>query len=336
MDQRLKAPVRRFTLQRRDLIALAGIAVAFRWERASAAPAKIGVLGPVPPAVLTATSDAVATVLGSRGLIRDRDFVVDLRSAEGKQERLPGLAKEMVTDGFGVIFTRSYPAARAAKDATSTVPIVIEYAGEWVETGLAASLGNPGANVTGLSDMSSELLAKRMELLRLVVPDMKRLAMLWNADDLGMTGRYRTASACAHAMGIEVQALGVSAPDNFGTAFETMTRKRPDGILMVTDVLTLLNRKRVLEFAAAQKIPAICEVDNLVREGGLMSYGADDKEVATQSADLIARILKGAKPVDLPFDQPTLIRLVVNQKTAAGLALKLPPELLARADEVIE
>lgn len=132
--------------------------------------------------------------------------------------------------------------------------------------------------MTGLSDISSELSAKRLELLRLVVPAMKRVAMLWNADDLGMTGRYRTVSAGAHAMGIEVQAPGVREPDDFGTAFDTMTRKRPDGILIVTDVLTLLNRKRVLQFAAAQKIPAIYEVDNLVWEGGLMSHGADGKE----------------------------------------------------------
>jgi putative ABC transport system substrate-binding protein len=184
--------------------------------------------------------------------------------------------------------------------------------------------------------MSSELSAKRLELLRLVVPDMKRVAMLWNADDLGMTGRYKAASAGASLMGIEVLPLGVREPDDFGSAFETMTREKPDGLLMVTDVLTLLNRKRILEFATANKLPAIYEFDNLAREGGLMSYGADDKEVTARLADLIARILKGAKPADLPFEQPTAFRLVANQKTADSMGLKLPSNLLARADEVIE
>lgn len=319
-------------LRRRDLLALVSSAIVLPSARAWAGPVKIGILGPSPPPVLAALSDAIATSLASLGLVRDRDFVFDLQSAEGKPERLPTL----VAGGAGVILARSYPAARAAKDATSTIPIVIEYAGEPVETGLAASLAKPNGNVTGLSDMSSELSAKRLELLRLVVPDMKRVAMLWNADDLGMTGRYKAASAGASGMGIEIQALGVREPDDFGFAFEAMTREKPDGILMVTDVLTLLNRKRVLEFAAAHKVPAIYEIENLVHEGGLMSYGADDKEVSARLAGLIAHILKGAKPADLPFEQPTVFRLAVNQKTADGMGLKLPPDLLGRADEVIE
>src|SRR4051812_35490113 len=180
-------------MKRRDFIALVGGAIAFRLQSARAAPVKIGVIGPPPPPVLAALSNDIATVLRARGLLRDRDFVFDLRSAEGKPERLPDLSKEMVADGTAVIAARSYPAARAAKDATSTIPIVIEYAGESVETGLAASLAKPGGNVTGLSDMSSELSAKRLELLSLAVPNMKRVAMLWNADDLGMTGRYKAA-----------------------------------------------------------------------------------------------------------------------------------------------
>src|SRR3979411_2187095 len=178
--------------------------------------------------------------------------------------------------------------------------------------------------------MSAELSAKRLELLRLPVPSMKRVAMLWNADDVGMTGRYQAASAggCgpgrpgdggvpglsraspagAAGLGVAWKALGVREPDDFGAAFETMTRDMPDGILMVTDVLTLLNRKRVFEFAAAHRLPAIYEFDNLARDGGLMSYGPDDKEVMARVGDLVGRILKGAKPADLPFEQPTLFR----------------------------
>jgi putative ABC transport system substrate-binding protein len=299
-------------------------------------PAKIGILGPPPPPVLAAMGETIAGRLAQQGLVRDRDFTFEIRSAEGKVERLPSLAKELADAHVAVIVTRSYPAVRAAKDATSSIPIVAHYAGEPVETGLAASLAHPGGNVTGLSDMSAELSAKRLELLRFAVPAMKRVAMLWNAEDLGMTGRYKAASAGAAAMGIAVQALGVREPDDFGAAFETMTRDMPDGLLMVTDSLMLLNRKRVFEFATVHRLPAIYEFDNLAREGGLMSYGPDDKEVMARTGDLVGRILKGAKPADLPFEQPTLFRFVINHKTADALGLVLPGLLLERADEVIE
>lgn len=315
---------------------LAAFVVALPSAAALADPVKIGILIPSPPPVLTAIANGIAAELQKRGLVKDRDFIFDAKTAAGKPERLPAMAKEMAAEGAAVIVTRSYPAARAAKEATATIPIVIEYAGEPVETGLAQSLARPGGNLTGLSDMSSELSAKRLELLRLAVPGAKKVAMLWNADDVGMTGRYTAATAAAKAMGITIVPLGVREPDDFGIAFETMNREKPDGILMVTDVLTQLNRKRVLDYATANKIPAIYEIDNLVREGGLMSYGADDNEVTARLGDLVARILKGGKPAELPFEQPTLFRLVVNEKTADGMGLKLPPALLGRADEVIE
>jgi putative ABC transport system substrate-binding protein len=303
---------------------------------AFAEAAKIGVLGPAPPPALAAMRDGIAAQLAERGLVRDRDYTFEVRSGEGKPERLPGLAKELVDAHVTVIATSSYPAARAARDATSTIPVVSINAGEPVETGLAASLAHPGGNVTGLSDMSSELSAKRLELLRLAVPGLKRVAMLWNADDMGMTGRYKAASAGASAMVIAVQALGVREPEDFNSAFTAMTREMPDGILMVTDILTILNRKRVFDFAAAQKLPAIYEFDNLVRDGGLMSYGADGKEVLSRVSDLIARILKGATAADLPIEQPTRFRFVINRKTADALGLTIPESLYERADEVIE
>ena len=303
---------------------------------AIAEPVKIGLMGPAPRPALAAVGNGLIAALTQGGLVRDRDFILELRSAEGKVERLPALAKELVDAHVAVIVTSSYPAARAAKDATLTVPIVSINAGEPVETGLAATLAHPGGNVTGLSDMSSELSAKRLELLRLAVPGMKRVAMLWNAEDLGMTGRYKAAAVGAATMGIAVQPLGVREPDDFGVAFETMTREKPDGILMVTDILTILNRKRVFDFAAAQHLPAIYEFDNLTRDGGLMSYGADGKEVLARVSDLIGRILKGAKPADLPFEQPTRFLFVVNRKTADSEGITLPDSLLERADEVIE
>jgi len=160
--------------------------------------------------------------------------------------------------------------------------------------------------------------------------------MLWNSDDLGMTLRYRASEAGAKALGISVQALGVREPNDFDQAFAAMTRDMPDAILMVTDSLTILNRRRVFEFAAAHRVPAIYEFDFIVRDGGLMSYGPDLDESFDRVGALVDRILKGAKPAELPFEQPTLFRFVLNLKTVHELGLTIPPTLLAQADELIE
>lgn len=292
----------------------------------------VGLAGPLP----TALRDGISLQLGRHGFIPGRNLVIEIHSADGKVGRLPDLAKRLASSGVDVIVTSGYPAARAAKDATTTVPIVVINAGDPVETKLATSLSRPGGNLTGISDLSAELSAKRLELLKAAVPGLKRVAMLWNADDLGMTMRYKAADAAARTLGIAVQPLGVREPDDFDVAFAAMTRDKPDGILMVTDVLTLLNHKRVFQFAAAHRIPAIYEFAALARDGGLMSYGPDGKEVIARVADLVERILKGAKPADLPFEQPTRFRFVINKKTADALGLVLPAAVLDRADDVIE
>ncbi len=203
-------------------------------------------------------------------------------------------------------------------------------------TGLAASLGHPGGNLTGISDMAPELSVKRLDLLKEAAPGIKKVAMLWNADDAGMTTRYRAAEAAARTLDVEVQPLGVREPEDFESAFAAMTRDKPDGILMVTDVLTVLNRRKVFEFASTHRIPAIYEFDYLARDGGLMSYGPSSKELSARIADLVARILQGAKPADLPFEQPTRFDFVINLKTAKAISLIVPQALLARADDVIE
>lgn len=286
--------------------------------------------------IVVAAVEALTRGLKERGLTVGDNLVIESRFADGRPDRLPGMAKELLDSGVDVLVTASYPAARAAKDATSTVPIVVDGAGNVVEAGLAASLSRPGGNLTGMSDVASELSTKRLELLKTAVPSLKSLAMLWNKKDLGMTTRYRAAAAASSVLGIAVQSLGVGEPDDFDAAFAAMTRERPDGILMVSDVLTNLNRKRVLEFASAHRIPAIYEVSYIVREGGLMSYGAERSETSDRVAELVARILKGAKPADLPFEQPTHFHLVINRKTAEALGLAIPESLYERADEVIE
>jgi len=306
------------------------------WSAAFAEPVKIGFISPAALPALAAMSDVLSGQLATRGLVRDRDFTFELRAAEGKPERLPALAKGLIDAHVAVILAFSYPAARAAKDVTSTIPIVILGAGEPVETGFAASLSHPGGNVTGLSDLSSELSVKRLELLRIAVPGLKRVAMLWNADDLGMTSRYKAASAAALGMGIVITPLGVREPEDFSAAFAGMTGDMPDGILMVTDILTRLNRQKVYDFAAAHRVPAIYETEDFARDGGLMSYGPDRKEALERTADLLAQILKGAKPSNLPFEQPTRFRFVINRKTADSEGIPIPDSLLQQADEVIE
>jgi putative ABC transport system substrate-binding protein len=165
---------------------------------------------------------------------------------------------------------------------------------------------------------------------------LRKIAMLWNADDLGMTLRYRSAEVAARTLGLEVQPLGVREPEDFADAFAAMARDRPDAILMVTDALTTLNRKRVFQFSAEQKLPAIYEYDSLVRDGGLMSYGPDTSELYDRASDLADRILKGERPGALPYEQPTRFHLVINKKTLETLGLTIPAAILMRADEIID
>jgi putative ABC transport system substrate-binding protein len=175
-----------------------------------------------------------------------------------------------------------------------------------------------------------------LALLKELLPRLSRVAMLWNRDDLGMSMRYDASAAAAKALGVIVQPLGVREPNDFNGVFEAMDRDRPDAILMVSDALTVLNRKRVFDYAAAKRLPAIYEVDGLVREGGLMSYGADQKELFQRVAAMVDRVFKGTKPSEIPFEQPTRYVFAINLKTAKATGIDLPANLLALADEVIE
>jgi putative tryptophan/tyrosine transport system substrate-binding protein len=184
-----------------------------------------------------------------------------------------------------------------------------------LQQGLIDSLARPGGTITGVGEVAAELSAKRLEILKDTFPSLRKIAMLWNADDLAMTLRYKSAEASARALGFEIKPLGVREPEDFAAAFAAMLRERPDAILMVTDALTALNRKQIFEFAAQQKLPAIYEYDFLVRDGGLMSSGPDMGEIFDRAADLADRILRGASPANLPFEQPTRFRLVIKSNS---------------------
>jgi putative tryptophan/tyrosine transport system substrate-binding protein len=236
-----------------------------------------------------------------------------------------------------VVVAQGGMAIVAARQATSTIPIVMAPAsGDALAMRWIDSLARPGGNVTGLTDESVQLSAKRMELLKEAVPKAARIAVLWNANDRGMTLRYQEIEKAAQILRVEVQALEVREPGDFAGAFATMTRRRPDALFLVTDALTNVNRKRVLEFAATHRIPAMYEASFYVREGGLLSYGYSFEDAFRQAAVYVDRILKGAKPADLPAEQPTRYYLAVNLKTAATLGVTIPPSLLLRADDVVQ
>jgi putative tryptophan/tyrosine transport system substrate-binding protein len=294
----------------------------------------LGLLGCGPPPA--DTSDIVAGLihgLAQRGYVLDRNVAFERRGAQFHFDRLPGLVDELLAMRVDVIVATCYPAAAAAQQGTETIPIV---SAGTSTSGLINSLSRPGRNLTGLSDLAVELAAKRLELLKEAVPQLRQVAMLYNAADLGMTQRYQMSAAAADALGLTVQPLPVREPEGFEEAFAVMIREPPDGLFMVTDALTALNRRRVFEFAAAHRLPAMYEFEGLVRDGGLMSYGPDMGELQDRVAGLIDRILKGTKPADLPFEQPTRFRFVISLKVAKALGIAIPQSILLRADEVIE
>jgi putative ABC transport system substrate-binding protein len=279
---------------------------------------------------------ALRQALVELGYVEGKTVTYAGRWAEAKRGRLPGLVAELVDLKVDLIVTLGGPAAEAAKEATSTIPIVIASTGDAVGIGLIASLARPGGNITGITDQATELSAKRLEFLKEAVPKASRIAVLWNADDRAMTLRYREIERAARILRVAVQPLGVREPDDFDMAFSAMTRDRPDALFLVTDALTTLNRKRILDFAAVHRIPAMYEFGFLVRDGGLMSYGADFDDIWRRAAVYVDRILKGAKPGELPVEQPTRYYLLVNVKTAKALGLTIPASLLLRADELIQ
>jgi len=284
----------------------------------------IGILGP-----------GMVRDFAQRGYVDGQTIIFERRAAQGKLDRLPGFIDEVVAKHVDVIVTAGYPAALAAKERAGNTPIVVTGSGDPVATGLAASLAHPGGNITGVSEIASELSAKRLALLKEAVPSVHTVAVLWNADDLGMTLRYRAAEVEAPRLGMVIVPLGVHAPDDFDTAFAEMNKTPPDGILMVTDILTNLNRKRVMQYAEEHRLPAIYEYAFLAHDGGLMSYGPD-QDAVDRAAGLTDRILKGAKPADLPLELPTRFQFPVNLKAAKAIGLTIPEAILLRADDVIE
>lgn len=319
-------------MRRRDFILLVG-GVAVAWSSGGRAQqsGKIYRVGLLTNGLVVGATDErrknLVSSLAAQGFVEGRNLIFEQRSADAQRGRLAGLANELNAANVDVIVTFGYPAALAAKNSTKPVPVVITGAGDPVATGLVDGLARPGGNLTGVTELSTDLSAKRLEILRDAVPNLRRVAMLWNADDLGMTLRYQSAQSAAGVLGVKVQALGVREPDDFDHAFAEMQREPPQAILMVSDALTMLNRKHVVEFANANRLPTIFEVGSVVRDGGLMSYGPKQSEIGERAGDLVARILRGARPADLPLELPTRFEFLVNLQAARSLGIELPPTL---------
>ena len=282
-----------------------------------------------PPAMLRAA-------LKDLGYVEGQNVTYVARFGEGQQGQLPTLAAELVAEKVDVIVTVGGPSTNASRRATSTIPIVMAQVGDADGLGLINSLAAPGGNVTGVTDLSADLSAKRLELLKEAVPKAERIAVLYNANDMGMVMRFQSVERAAQILRVTVQSLGVREPNDFETAFATMAQHRPDAMFLVTDALTLLNRKRIIEFAAAHKIPAMYEFNFLVQDGGLMSYGASQDENLRRAAVYVDRLFKGATASTLPVERPSRYYLAINLKTARTQGFTFPPSFVARADQVIE
>jgi putative tryptophan/tyrosine transport system substrate-binding protein len=322
---------------------LTSLAGAFAAPLAAGAqqPAKvfrIGILSNVPPTNPTGAQIWGAFVEGLRelGYTEGQNITIVHRSSEGQFQRLPGLAAELVRLKVDVIVAPASQNVEVARQATRTIPIVMAGSADPVGAGLVASLARPGGNVTGLSMLSLDMAGKQLALLRESVPGVSKVAVLGNPAH-EVYGRWlEEVKVVAQSLGVQLQLLEVRRPDDFENAFAAMTRERAGALLHFSDGVSLLHRTRIVELATKHRLPVMYGLREFVDVGGLMVYGPSMRDSFRRAATYVDKILKGAKPADLPIEQPTTFELVINLKTAKALGLTIPPSLLARADQVIE
>jgi putative tryptophan/tyrosine transport system substrate-binding protein len=326
---------RRFLLT--SLAGALGVPLAAEAQPAVKIP-RIGFLSPSFPSDSRNTRRLGAFQQGLRelGYVEGQNISIESRWAEGKYDRLPGLAAELVRLKVDVIVTYAPPAIQAAKQATGTIPIVMAGVIDPVATGFVASLARPGGNITGLSLMAPELVAKQLEILKEVVPKGTRMAVLGNPANAGTAPQLRHAQDAARALKLQLQPLEARGPNEIDSAFAAMTKEGAGAVVVLVDAMFVDQRTRITDFAARHRLPSVYGLIDFAEAGGLIFYGANDAERFRHAAYLVDRILKGAKPADLPIEQPTKFDLVINLKTAKALGLTIPPSLLARADHVIE
>ena len=274
--------------------------------------------------------------LRTLGYVEGKTIALEYRFAEGKLARLPQLAQELVRLPVAVIVTATSPAIHAAKRATDTIPIVFAVSGNPMATGYVASLARPGGNVTGLSAMDYELSGKRLELLTEALRKASRVAVLWNPGNGAMVLKMKEVQSAAQALRVELKSLEVRDPQDFDRVLAALPREHPHALLTLADPLTYFHRDLIIEIAAKSRVPAMFEEREFVEAGGLMSYGPSILDNYRRAATYVDKILKGAKPAELPVEQPMKFEFIVNLKTAKQIGLTIPPNVLARADRVIK
>jgi putative ABC transport system substrate-binding protein len=297
---------------------------------------RIGFLGNSTAALEANLVGPLREGLRELGYVEGQNIVIVYRWAEGQYGRLPILVAELLDEKVEVIVTAGTPATQAVKKATTLVPIVMVAVGDPVATGIVASLGRPGGNITGLTSVSEDLEGKRLELLREVLPTVSRVTVLWNPDNQTLLAELREIRAAAQVLRMTVQALEVRTPGDLEETYKAIIRARPGALLVMADRLFLHNRQRLMDFATKQRLPGAYAYRELVEAGGLMSFGPSYPGMHRRAAYFVDKILKGATPADLPVERPTKFELVINLKTAKALGLTIPPSLLARVDQVIE
>jgi len=327
-------------VQRRDFLITAGALLAAPFAEAQQA-AKIARLGYLGNSVTALAHLRKAFLEGLRdlGYVEGRNVMIEYRYAEGKLERFPALAAELVALKVEVIVALPTPAAQAAKQVTNTIPIVFAGSGDPVANGLVTSLARPGGNVTGLSGLGPELVGKCLEQLKQAVPGVSRVAVLWQPGGQGERAdrnNLKVAEVAARALGMRLQIVEARGTADFDRAFSDMTTARADALTVLPSNMFNTERRRLVDLAAKNRLPAVYQFREYVDAGGLMAYGANLADLNRRAAIYVDKILKGAKPGDLPVEQPTKFELVINLKTAKALGLTIPPSVLGRADEVIQ
>jgi len=326
-------------MKRREFIALIG-GVVTGWPLAARAqglnPPRVGYLFTSKKAEGEGLWEACRQGLRQLGYREGENIILEPRWTEGHQERLPGLVKELLGLNVAILVTAATPASLAAKAATNTTPIVFVAVADPVSVGLVASLAQPGGNVTGLSLLTSDLSGKRLELLREIVRNVSRVAILMNPDNASNTIFLKQPRLAAQKLGIELDASDARRPDDIEKAFAAAASEHADALIVFDDPVLWSYRRRIVSIAEAQKLPTMYGYSDFVDDGGLISYGPDRPDQYRRTAIYVDKILRGAKPADLPVEQPVKFELIVNRKTATALGLRLPPAIEVSADKVVE
>lgn len=324
-------------MKRREFITLLGGATAWPLvARAQGGIPRVGFMGNSTAALEVNLVDSFREGLRELGYEEGRNIAIEYRWADGRYERFAALVAELIAAKVDVIVTAGTPAALAVKKATSTVPLVMVAVGDPVGTGLVPSLARPDGNLTGLSSVAPDLEGKRLELLREIVPSVSRIAVFINSVNPFHATSMRQAQNAGKTLGIKVQQYDIRKSEDLDGAFAAIRKERPDALLILADRVFLHNRERIVDFTEEQRLPNVSAYKEVVEAGGLMSYGPSYEDMHKRAAIYVNKILKGAKPGNLPIEQPTKFTLVVNLKAAKALGISMPPAVLSRADDVIE